>query len=54
MDEKEWERLKKLECQGKITLGSGKIPEEFWDMPKPEDPEGQVRKAIREDRDRSW
>lgn len=28
------------------------LPDDFWDRPRPEDPEGSVRKALIEDRNR--
>ena len=31
-------------------MGSGKVPECFWSMPMPSDPEGSVRQALTEDR----
>lgn len=44
------QRLKELELKGEIKLGSGKVPESFWAMPMPSDPEGSVRQALTEDR----
>jgi hypothetical protein len=46
----ERERLKRLEREGKIKLGTGKIPEEFWKRPRPEDPEGLAVRYRIEDR----
>ncbi len=46
----EWERLKRLEHLGKIRLGSGRLPKDFWKLPRPEDPEGLVRRTLVEDR----
>jgi hypothetical protein len=43
-------RLKDLELRGEVKLGTGKIPSSFWDMAKPSDPGGSVRKALGEDR----
>jgi hypothetical protein len=31
--------------------GSGKISEDFWDLPWPEDPEGLLLRALLEDRE---
>jgi hypothetical protein len=31
--------------------GSGKVSEEFWELPKPKDPEGLLLKALLEDRE---
>jgi hypothetical protein len=49
----ERERLKRLEREGKIKLGTGKIPEEFWKLPRPEDPEGLAVRYRIEDRKQS-
>ncbi len=32
-----------------IRPGTGKIPDEFWTMPRPKDPEGLMLKALLED-----
>lgn len=53
-ERREWERLKEMEREGKARLGSGRLPKGFWEMPRPEDPEGLVRKALEEDREGSW
>jgi hypothetical protein len=47
---KERERLERLEREGKVKLGSGKIPDEFWQSEGPEDPEGLARRYLIEDR----
>ncbi len=43
--------LRNMARRGEIVLGRGGMPEGFWDMPRPENPEGLVRQAVREDRD---
>ena len=30
------------------------IPDEFWDLPRPADPEGSVLKALLEERESGW
>jgi prevent-host-death family protein len=40
------ESLSALEKQGLIKIGSGKLPKNFWKMPRPEDSEGLVLKAL--------
>lgn len=45
------EVMAKMEKQGLIKLGSGKLPKEFWSMPRSEDSGGLVRKAILEERE---
>ncbi len=46
---KEKERLMR---SGELILkrGTGKIPEKFWTMPRPKDPEGLARRYLIEDR----
>jgi hypothetical protein len=39
-----------MEKQGLIRLGSGKLPRNFWTMPRGEDPRGLVLKALLEER----
>ncbi len=39
-----------LEREGTIKRGSGKLPANFWGLPRPEDPDNAVRRAIEEDR----
>jgi prevent-host-death family protein len=41
-----------MEKRGLIRLGSGKLPKDFWKIPKPEDPEGLILRALLEDRER--
>lgn len=44
------ESLVKMEKQGLIKLGSGRLPKDFWTMPRPEDPQGLVLRALLEER----
>jgi prevent-host-death family protein len=40
---------------GLIRRGSGEpLPDDFWDMPRPKDPEGLVLKALLEERRSGW
>jgi prevent-host-death family protein len=43
-----WGRMEK---QGLIRLGPGKLPKDFWKIPRPADPEGLVLKALIEERE---
>jgi hypothetical protein len=52
-EDTELERLRDMARRGEIALGPGGIPEGFWDMLAPEDPEGLVRRALIEDRNGS-
>lgn len=45
------ESMIRMEKQGLIKLGSGKLPKDFWSMPRAEDPEGTVLKALLEERE---
>jgi prevent-host-death family protein len=40
-----------MEKRGLIRLGSGKLPKDFWKIPKPEDAEGLVLKALLKERE---
>jgi prevent-host-death family protein len=44
------ESLTRMEKQGLIKLGSGKLPKDFWTMPRGEDPHGLVLEALLEER----
>ena len=43
--------LSKMEKQGLIRLGTGKLPQDFWTMPRGEDPQGLVLKALLQERE---
>lgn len=43
--------LAKMETRGLIKLGTGKLPRDFWTMPRGEDPQGSVLKAFLEERE---
>ena len=45
------ESLVRMEKQGLIRLGQGKLPKDFWRMARPDDPEGVVLKALLEERE---
>lgn len=45
------ERMRDLERRGLVTLGTGRVPDEFWDMPMPDDPGDSVLKALLEERE---
>ncbi len=46
------ESMAAMEKRGLIRLGSGKLPKDFWAMPKAEDSEGLVLRALLEERER--
>ncbi len=45
------ESLVRMEKQGLIKLGSGRLPKDFWRMDRPGDPRGLVLKALLEERE---
>lgn len=47
----ERESMVHMQKQGLIKLGSGKLPQDFWSMSRPQDPEGMVLKALLEERE---
>lgn len=47
------DRLQRMQERGEIKLGTGTIPDDFWGMPRPEDPEGEVMQALLDERDSS-
>ncbi len=53
-EEPEEQRLRRLESQGIIKRGRGKLPKAFWDWPRPKDPEGLALKALLEERESGW
>ncbi len=50
-DDPEMQRLRELERQGILRIGTGRLPDDFWDWPRPEDPDGLVLKALLEERE---
>jgi prevent-host-death family protein len=44
------EALGKMEKQGLIRLGPGRLPDDFWTMPRAEDTHGHVLRALLEER----
>jgi len=48
------EHLVEMEKQGLIKLGSGKLPKNFWNLPRPKDPKGLVLKTVLRERKEGW
>ena len=46
------ESLIKMEKQGLLKLGSGKLPKDFWTLPRPEDTNSLVLTALLEEREK--
>jgi hypothetical protein len=51
LDEPERERLLDMARRGEIVLGSGTMPDGFWEIPAPEDPDDSMRRALIEGRE---
>lgn len=45
------EHLRDLERQGRIRLGTGLLPRDFWRLPRPTDAKGGLRRALEEERE---
>jgi prevent-host-death family protein len=45
------ESLIRMEKEGLIRIGSGKLPKDFWKMHRPDDPNGVVLKALLDERE---
>lgn len=43
--------LAELEKQGIIKIGTGKLPKNFWSLPRPKDPKGLVLKSLLQERE---
>ena len=46
--------LIEMEKHGLIKLGPGKLAKGFWELPRPKDPKGLVRKAVLREREEGW
>ncbi len=44
------ESMTRMQKQGLIRLGSGRLPKDFWTLPRPEDPRDTVLKALLQER----
>lgn len=48
------DHLVAMEKQGLVKLGSGKLPKDFWDLPRPKDPKGSVVQTVLREREEGW
>jgi prevent-host-death family protein len=48
------ESLRDLERRGVLRLGSGRLPRNFWKLPRGKDPRASVRRSGRDERERGW
>ena len=46
--------MRDLERRGVLRLGSGRLPKNFWKLPRGRDAKGTLREAAREERERGW
>lgn len=51
-DEAETARLRAMEREGLVRVGSGRLPEGFFEKERPADPGGLLREAALEERER--
>ncbi len=42
--------LREMERDGRIRLGSGRLPADFWRLSRAKDPKGLLRRAVDEER----
>jgi prevent-host-death family protein len=43
--------LRELVRQGLVRLGTGRLPRNFWKLPRPRDPEGRLVQALLKERE---
>ncbi|HEY1371275.1 MAG TPA: type II toxin-antitoxin system prevent-host-death family antitoxin [Candidatus Binatia bacterium] len=48
------QHLLEMERQGLVKIGSGKLPKDFWNRPRPQDPEGLILKGLLDEREEGW
>ena len=48
------EHLRDLEEKGFLKRGEKPLPADFWDLPRPADPQAAVRSALLREREESW
>jgi prevent-host-death family protein len=47
-------RMERLVAEGVITPSGGPLPQAFWELERPADPEGGVLKGLLEERESGW
>ena len=52
--ERDVDDLRDLERQGLIRRGTGKLPKDFWALPRPRDAKAAVRSGLRAEREEGW
>ena len=48
------EHVRDLETKGLLKRGEKPLPVDFWDLPRPSDPQGAVRSAVVREREEGW
>ncbi len=48
------EHLKDMEKKGLLKRGEKPLPEDFWNLPRPADPQAAVRATVLREREESW
>jgi prevent-host-death family protein len=48
------DRLRALERQGLVKMGTGRLPKGFWTRPRGSDPQGLTRAAVTQEREEGW
>jgi prevent-host-death family protein len=46
--------LAEMARQGLVRVGSGRLPKNFWGLPRPRDPKGRLLSTVLEERERGW
>ncbi len=54
MPESVTEHLRNMETQGLLTRGEKPLSADFWDLPRPSDPQAAVRSAAIQERGEGW
>ena len=44
------ERLLRMHERGEVRLGTGTLSDDFWSLPMPKDPDGEVMQALMDER----
>ena len=47
-------RIKEMEDAGPIKTGKSALSADFWNMPRPADPDAAVRMSVLREREESW
>jgi prevent-host-death family protein len=45
------QHLTEMEKQGLVKIGTGRLPKNFWSLPRPKDPKGLIVKSLLRERE---